>query len=120
VTGVDYKEAAGEAGGGGGVLEAALVVVGVGARPNVELFAGQVEAAARGIKVDGQMETSVPGVYAVGDVAAFPLRSVATGEVEHARQEHVTHCSACHSGSSCRQCEHLRARELDHRANRES
>ncbi|PNH08943.1 putative monodehydroascorbate reductase, cytoplasmic isoform 2 [Tetrabaena socialis] len=55
VTGVEYKEAAG---GGGGVLEAALVVVGVGARPNVELFAGQLELAAGGIKVDDQMATS--------------------------------------------------------------
>lgn len=35
---------------------------------------------------------SVPGVYAVGDVAAFPLTSVATGQESHVRQEHVTHC----------------------------
>ncbi|EFJ49863.1 hypothetical protein VOLCADRAFT_80444 [Volvox carteri f. nagariensis] len=73
-------------------LDAGLVVVGVGARPNVELFQGQLEIAAGGIKVDGQMATSVPDVYAVGDVAAFPLTSVASGEVSYARQEHVTHC----------------------------
>ncbi|GLC35869.1 hypothetical protein PLESTB_000514300 [Pleodorina starrii] len=73
-------------------LDSSLVVVGVGARPNVELFLGQLEMAAGGIKVDGQMATSVPGVYAIGDVAAFPLTSVATGQVAHVRQEHVTHC----------------------------
>ncbi|KAG2499103.1 hypothetical protein HYH03_003286 [Edaphochlamys debaryana] len=88
VAGVQYTDASGAT----HTAEASLVVVGVGARANAELFAGQVEMAAGGIKVDGQMATSVPDVYAVGDVAAFPLKSVATGEVAHARQEHVTHC----------------------------
>lgn len=51
-------------------------MVGAGARPRTSLFEGQLEIADRpigGIKVDGNMRTSVPGVYAVGDVAAFPL-----------------------------------------------
>eukprot|EP00198_Chlamydomonas_reinhardtii_P011135 XP_001700472.1 monodehydroascorbate reductase [Chlamydomonas reinhardtii] len=73
-------------------LDASLVVVGVGARANSDLFTGQLEMAAGGIKVDRMMATSVPGVYAVGDVAAFPLTSVATGQESHVRQEHVTHC----------------------------
>ncbi|GFR52753.1 hypothetical protein Agub_g15360 [Astrephomene gubernaculifera] len=89
VTAVEYVAAAG---GEAQQLEASLVVVGVGARANVELFAGQLEVAAGGIKVDGQMATSVPDVYAIGDVAAFPLTSIATGDVSYVRQEHVTHC----------------------------
>lgn len=42
------------------------------------------------------MQTSVPGVYAIGDVAAFPLLR-AGGAL--ARQEHVTHArsSASHA-----------------------
>lgn len=79
-------------------LPADLVVVGVGARANVELFRGQVEEAAGGIKVDGHFRTSVPDVYAVGDVAAFPLLRDGGKLV---RQEHVTHCrlSAAHAVS---------------------
>ncbi|GIL43701.1 hypothetical protein Vafri_1357 [Volvox africanus] len=88
VSSVSYTDATGAV----HQLEASLVVVGVGARANVELFQGQLEMTAGGIKVDGQMATSVPGVFAVGDVAAFPLASVATGQVSHVRQEHVTHC----------------------------
>ncbi|KAG2438025.1 hypothetical protein HXX76_005639 [Chlamydomonas incerta] len=88
VTGVTYTDGAGATHS----LEASLVVVGVGARANTDLFTGQLEMAAGGIKVDYMMATSVPGVYAVGDVAAFPLTSVATGQVSHVRQEHVTHC----------------------------
>ncbi|MEW5300175.1 MAG: hypothetical protein WDW36_003124 [Sanguina aurantia] len=58
-------------------IPAALVVVGVGARANVEIFGDQLELAAGGIKTNGQLQTSDPNVYAVGDVAAFPL--LATG-----------------------------------------
>lgn len=46
----------------------------------------QLELAAGGIKVNSQLQTSNPDVYAVGDVAAFPLQ--ATGG-DHARQEHI-------------------------------
>ncbi|GAB4823794.1 hypothetical protein N2152v2_010840 [Parachlorella kessleri] len=73
----------------GGQVEASLVLVGVGARPNVELFKGQLdllEKAPGGIKVNSRLQTSDPDVYAVGDVAAFPLKL--TGAVT--RQEHVT------------------------------
>lgn len=46
----------------------------------------QLELAAGGIKTNGQLQTSDPNVYAVGDVAAFPL--LATGGAP-ARQEHI-------------------------------
>nr|AJA71276.1 MDAR [Neoporphyra haitanensis] len=55
-------------------IEGQLVVVGVGARPNVALVKDQgLKTAEGGLVVDGSMATSAPGVYAVGDIAAFPL-----------------------------------------------
>lgn len=63
-----------------------MVVVGIGARANTELFEGQLVMERGGIKVNGQMQTSVASVYAVGDVAAFPVKLFG-GDVR--RLEHV-------------------------------
>ncbi|KAK4281626.1 hypothetical protein QN277_013095 [Acacia crassicarpa] len=71
----------------GRVLEADIVVVGVGGRPQTALFKGQVQEEKGGIKTNASFETSVPGVYAVGDVATFPLKLY--GELR--RVEHVDH-----------------------------
>jgi dihydrolipoamide dehydrogenase len=52
-------------------LEVDKVLLAVGRRPNVEelgLAAVGVDAERAGIKVDGQMRTSAPHIYAVGDV----------------------------------------------------
>eukprot|EP01023_Acetabularia_acetabulum_P012221 TRINITY_DN1571_c0_g2_i1.p1 TRINITY_DN1571_c0_g2~~TRINITY_DN1571_c0_g2_i1.p1 ORF type:complete len:453 (-),score=98.52 TRINITY_DN1571_c0_g2_i1:435-1730(-) len=73
----------------GSKMECDLIVVGVGARSNVELFTGQLEFEANGIKVDSMMKTSDDDVYAIGDVAAFPLKMY--GDVVQ-RQEHVQNC----------------------------
>lgn len=70
-------------------LPADLVVVGVGARANTSLFTGQLDFEAGGIAVNGQMQSSNPDVYAIGDVAAFPLK-IKGGVLQ--RQEHVTNC----------------------------
>jgi len=70
---------------GGEKLEADIVVVGVGSRPNTELFKDQVEMEMRGIKVDGQMKSSIEGLYACGDIATFPIKYL--GEMR--RLEHV-------------------------------
>ena len=45
-----------------------MVVVAIGVRPDVRVAAGIVEVD-RGIVVDESMQTSVPGIYAAGDVA---------------------------------------------------
>ncbi|XP_077230843.1 monodehydroascorbate reductase-like [Tasmannia lanceolata] len=71
----------------GRVLDADIVVVGVGGRPLTTLFKGQVEEEKGGIKTDGFFKTSIPTVYAVGDVATFPLKMYN----ELRRVEHVDH-----------------------------
>ncbi len=58
----------------GSSLPADVVVVGVGARANAELFKDQLTLQAGGILVDGYFRTSNADVYAIGDVAAFPLK----------------------------------------------
>uniref|UniRef100_A0A0E0ENZ6 monodehydroascorbate reductase (NADH) n=1 Tax=Oryza meridionalis TaxID=40149 RepID=A0A0E0ENZ6_9ORYZ len=71
----------------GNVLEADIVIVGVGGRPLTHLFKGQVAEEKGGIKTDAFFETSVPGVYAIADVAAFPMKLYN----EMRRVEHVDH-----------------------------
>lgn len=55
-------------------LPADMVVVGIGIRASTGLFEGQLLMEQGGIKVNGQMLTSDGSVYAVGDVAAFPIK----------------------------------------------
>jgi len=53
----------------GRTITADLVVVGVGAEPRVELARAAGLAVENGIAVDDRLETSVPGIFAAGDVA---------------------------------------------------
>ncbi|CAK9206845.1 unnamed protein product [Sphagnum troendelagicum] len=71
----------------GTTIQADIVVVGVGAKPRLELLKGQVAEEKGGFKVDGFFKTSVPHVYAVGDIAAFPMKIY--GDIR--RVEHVDH-----------------------------
>ena len=63
--------------GGASVVEAEKVLLSVGRRPVTEGFGLEklgVERDERGrIRVDGHMQTSVPGVYACGDLTGFSL-----------------------------------------------
>ena len=103
-------------------LEAGLVVVAVGSTPNVEALEGAVELAGPplgGIKVDGRFRTSAEGVYAVGDVAAFPGGPQQGGGAQEAgaslvRVEHVDHArrSAAHVVACMR--DPAKAREYRH------
>jgi NADPH-dependent 2,4-dienoyl-CoA reductase/sulfur reductase-like enzyme/nitrite reductase/ring-hydroxylating ferredoxin subunit len=52
-------------------IEADFVVAGVGVRPRTALAARGI-AVADGIVVDRMLATGVPGIYAAGDVAAYP------------------------------------------------
>jgi 3-phenylpropionate/trans-cinnamate dioxygenase ferredoxin reductase subunit len=52
------------------VVECDFAVVGVGVVPRIELARGAGLAVSNGIEVDERLETSVPGVFAAGDMAA--------------------------------------------------
>lgn len=63
----------------------------IGLTPNTEMFNGQIKQNEQGfIETDINMQTSVQGVYAIGDVRNTPLRQVVTAAADGA----VAACSA--------------------------
>ncbi|WP_433257000.1 NAD(P)/FAD-dependent oxidoreductase [Streptosporangium sp. CA-135522] len=68
------------------VLPADVVLVGIGARPNVEWLGGSGLQLANGVLCDAGGATGVPGVVAVGDCAAWFDPAVG----QHHRVEHWT------------------------------
>ncbi|GMN31927.1 hypothetical protein TIFTF001_003461 [Ficus carica] len=63
----------------GSRIEADTVVIGIGAKPAVSSFESVgLNTTVGGIQVDGLFRTSVPGIFAIGDVAAFPLKAYTT------------------------------------------
>jgi NADPH-dependent 2,4-dienoyl-CoA reductase/sulfur reductase-like enzyme/nitrite reductase/ring-hydroxylating ferredoxin subunit len=68
----------------GTVVDADVVLLGVGVRPDVAVARAAGLDAANGIEVDPFLATRIPNVYAAGDIASFP--DARTGErirIEH-------------------------------------
>jgi 3-phenylpropionate/trans-cinnamate dioxygenase ferredoxin reductase subunit len=68
---------------GGKRIDADVAIVGVGTEPSVELMAGTGLDQGGGIPVGPALETSVPGIYAAGDVARHEHPAFGSIRVEH-------------------------------------
>jgi hypothetical protein len=68
----------------GTLLDADLVVVGIGVAPRIGLAQAAGVASADGVLVDEHLATSVPDIFAAGDIASWPDRySGSRVRVEH-------------------------------------
>ncbi len=58
-------------------LSAGMIIFSIGVRPNVDLARSCGAQVNRAVVVNGRMETSMPGIYACGDVVEFNGKNIA-------------------------------------------
>lgn len=67
----------------GQLIDCDVAIVGIGVEPSVDLLSKAGAAIGDGVLVDGLCRTSLPGVYAAGDVAAAQHPVFGRARVEH-------------------------------------
>ena len=70
------------------LLEADALFVSIGRTPSTALVTGQLELEGGYIVADESTKTSLPGVYAVGDVRTKALRQIITAASDGANAAH--------------------------------
>ena len=70
-------------------LEVSALFVSIGRKPSTDLFAGQLELEDGYIRADESTKTSIPGVYAVGDIRTKALRQIITAAADGANAAHA-------------------------------
>jgi NADPH-dependent 2,4-dienoyl-CoA reductase/sulfur reductase-like enzyme/nitrite reductase/ring-hydroxylating ferredoxin subunit len=70
--------------GGGKRIAADFALVAIGVRPRTALAEAAGASVRNGVLVDAHLQTSLPGIYAAGDIAAYPEPiSGETARIEH-------------------------------------
>ena len=70
-------------------LEVSALFVSIGRKPSTDLFADQLELEDGYIRADESTKTSIPGVYAVGDIRTKALRQIITAAADGANAAHA-------------------------------
>ncbi len=90
---------------GGDALAASHVLVAVGRRPDTAVLGETAMAMDRGfIRVNARMQTSVPGVYAVGDVTGKSMLAHAASKMGEVAAENITGHAATFDASAVPGC----------------
>jgi dihydrolipoamide dehydrogenase len=89
----------------GTALSASHVLVAVGRKPNTEVLGGMAIEKERGfIRVTEQMKTSVPGIYAVGDVTGKSMLAHAAAKMGEVAAQNIMGHAATFDGAAVPGC----------------